>query len=123
MQEKKLLTGLFRQHNNAGKAYNAALKYGYQKDEINILMSAETKQKHSYQRKHPDLSTEGEIVEGAGVGGALGVTTGAITGALMALGTFVVISGNWPCCFWSYSCLALRCCSRWNCRWPSWCFN
>jgi hypothetical protein len=93
MQEKKLLTGLFRQHDNAGKAYNAALKYGYQKNEINILMSAETKQKHSYQRKHPDLSTEGEIVEGAGVGGALGVTTGAITGALMALGTFVVISG------------------------------
>ena len=93
MQEKKLLTGLFRQHDNAGKAYNAALKRGYQKDEINILMSAETKQKHSYQRKHPELSTEGEVIEGAGVGGALGVTTGAITGALMALGTFVVISG------------------------------
>ena len=51
MQEKKLLTGLFRQHDNAGKAYNAALKYGYQKDEINILMSAETKQKNSYQRQ------------------------------------------------------------------------
>ena len=67
MQEKKLLTGLFRQHDNAGKAYNAALKCGYQKDEINILMSAETKQKHSYQRKHPELSIEGEVIEAAGV--------------------------------------------------------
>ena len=93
MQEKKLLTGLFRQHDNTGKAYNAALKCGYQKDEINILMSAETKQKHSYQRKHPELSIEGEVIEAAGVGGSLGVATGAITGALMALGTFVVISG------------------------------
>lgn len=52
-------------------------------------MSAETKQKHSYQRKHPELSIEGEVIEAAGVGGSLGVATGA----LMALGTFVVISG------------------------------
>ena len=34
----KLLTGLFRQHDNAGRAYNAALKLGYEKDEISILM-------------------------------------------------------------------------------------
>jgi hypothetical protein len=90
---KNLLTGLFRQHDNAGKAYNAALKLGYTKDEVTILMSEETKHKYSHERRHPELSIEEEAIEGVGVGGALGVTTGAITGALMALGTFVMISG------------------------------
>ena len=46
----KLLTGLFRQHDNAGRAYNAALKLGYEKDEISILKPEETKHKHSHER-------------------------------------------------------------------------
>ena len=88
-----LLTGLFRQYDNAAKAYNALLKLGYAKDEINILMSAETKQKHRHERRNPQLGVEDEAIRAAGVGGSLGVTTGAITGALMALGTLVIISG------------------------------
>ena len=90
---RSLVTGLFRQHDNAGKAFNAALKLGYQKDEISILMSEETKHKHSHERRHPELLIEDEAIEGAGVGGSLGVTTGAIIGALVALGTFIAISG------------------------------
>lgn len=90
---KNLITGLFSQHDNAGKAFNAALKLGYKKEELNILMSEETKQKHGYARKHPEPLVVEEAIEGAGVGGAIGVTTGAITGGLMALGTFAVISG------------------------------
>ena len=90
---KNLLTGLFRQHDAAAKAFNAALKLGYNKSEINILMSKETKHKHGHERRHPEISVEDEALEGFGVGGAIGVTTGAITGALIALGTFSVISG------------------------------
>ena len=51
----KLLTGLFRQHDNAGRAYNAALKLGYEKDEISILKPEETKHKHSQERRNAEL--------------------------------------------------------------------
>lgn len=88
----ELFTGLFRENNNAGKAYNAALKLGYTKDEINVLMTKETKQKHSHKRKHSEVSIEDEAIQGAGVGGSLGVTSGAFIGALTALGTFILIS-------------------------------
>jgi hypothetical protein len=85
---------LFRDHDNAGKAYNAALKLGYKKEEINVLMSEETKKQHGYDRKHPpDHSLTDEAIKGAGIGGSLGVTTGAITGAIMAAGTLIAISG------------------------------
>ena len=62
---KNLLTGLFTQHDNAGKAYNTALKLGYKKDEISILMSEETKQRHRHERRHPEHSVEEEAIEGA----------------------------------------------------------
>jgi hypothetical protein len=90
---KNLIIGLFRHHNNMGKAFNAALKLGYKKEELSILMSKETKEKHGYARKHPEPLVTEEALEGAGVGGSLGVTMGAVTGALMALGIFTVISG------------------------------
>jgi len=90
---KNLIVGLFRHHDNMGKAFNAALQLGYKKDELSILMSKETKQKHGYARKHPEPLVVEEALDGAGVGGSLGVTMGAITGALMAVGIFAVISG------------------------------
>lgn len=89
----KLITGLFKNHDEAGKAYNSTLKLGYKKEEINVLMSEESRKDHHYHTKHPDPALTNEAIKGAGVGGALGVTTGAITGTLIALGTFLIISG------------------------------
>lgn len=89
----KLISGLFKNNNDAGKAYNTALKLGYTKEEINVLMSEETKAKHGHDRKLEDHSTADEAIKGAGVGGSLGVTTGAITGAIIAAGTVMAISG------------------------------
>lgn len=89
----RLITALFVDFKNAGKAYNAALKLGYKKDEINILMSEETKKCHGHNRAHENLSLSDEAIKGAGVGGSLGVTTGAITGAIIAMGTVLAFSG------------------------------
>jgi len=88
----KLITCLFNNSINAGKAYNSALKLGYTKDEINVLMTEETKKKHNKGANAEDTPTD-EAIKGAGVGGSLGVTTGVITGAIMAIGTLLVISG------------------------------
>jgi hypothetical protein len=89
----RLITALFVDFKKAGKAYNAALKLGYKKDEISILMSEETKAHHGHNRAHGKVSLSDEAIKGAGVGGSLGVTTGAITGAIMAMGTVLAISG------------------------------
>ena len=89
----KLITALFMDYKNAGKAYNAALKLGYQRDEINLLMSEETTTKYGHNPRHKDASLSDEAIKGAGVGGALGVTTGAITGAIIAMGAVLAISG------------------------------
>jgi len=89
----QLITALFIDFKKAGKAYNAALKLGYKKDEINILMSDNTKALDGHNRAHKKASLSDEAIKGAGVGGSLGVTTGAITGALMAMGTVLAISG------------------------------
>ncbi len=62
-------------------------------EEINLLMSEETKKKHGHERKHLDNSVAEEAIKGAGVGGALGVTTGAMAGAVMAIGTVIILSG------------------------------
>ncbi len=90
---QKLMTCLFKDSLSAGKAYNATLKFGYTNDEINVLMSEETKKIHSNKSISTAPDPTDEAINGAGVGGSLGVTTGAITGAIMAIGTLLAISG------------------------------
>ena len=88
-----LLTAFFDDNHKAGKAYNFALKLGYIKEEINILMSEETRRRHEYEHKDTEPSVSDEAIKGAGVGGALGVTTGAFIGAAIAMGTIIATSG------------------------------
>lgn len=93
-------TALFKDPVNAERAYKLALQKGYKKEDINILMSEETKKKN-YGTQIGDIGNIGDIgesnvfghkmMEGAGVGGAIGTTTGAIAGAIAAIGTTLVL--------------------------------
>jgi hypothetical protein len=95
-------TALFKDPVNAERAYKLALQKGYKKEDINILMSEETKKKN-YGTQIGDIGNIGDIgesnvfghkmMEGAGVGGAIGTTTGAIAGAIAAIGTTLVLPG------------------------------
>jgi hypothetical protein len=89
-------TALFKDPVNAEKAYNLALQKGYKKEDINILMSEETKRKN-YGAQIGDMEENNvlghKLMEGAGVGGAIGTTTGAIAGAIAAIGTVLVLPG------------------------------
>jgi hypothetical protein len=65
---------------------------GYTKDDINLVMSGETRKKHfSCDVKETEIGTK--AAEGAGKGSAIGSTVGAITGVVLALGTSLVIPG------------------------------
>ena len=62
----QLITALFVDFKKAGKAYNAALKLGYKKDEISILMSEETKAHQGHNRAHENASLSDEAIKGWG---------------------------------------------------------
>lgn len=89
---RPMLTGMFADRESTEKAYNALHERGYHKDDINLLMSDETRKKHySDENDHSELGTK--AAEGAGTGSAIGGTIGAIAGVIAAIGTSVVIPG------------------------------
>jgi uncharacterized protein YjbJ (UPF0337 family) len=89
-QQSNMVTGLFRDRDSAENAYNSISQRGYTKDDVNLLMSDETRNKY-----FSDTDTElgSKALEGAGAGAAIGGTAGAILGAIAAIGTNVVLPG------------------------------
>lgn len=90
----RLVTGLFPDRTSAEAAYEAAHGRGYTKDDVNLVMSDETRTRHFGGEV---VGTETELgnkaAEGAGVGGAIGGTIGAVIAAVAAVGTSLVLPG------------------------------
>lgn len=84
------VTGSFSDRDSAERAYQSTIGRGYTRDDVNLLMSDDTRKKH-----FSDSNTElgSKAMEGAGTGGAIGGAAGAILGALAAIGTSVVLPG------------------------------
>ena len=86
------MSGMFRDRSSAEKAYQSMHSRGYGKDDVNLLMSDETRKTHfGDDTVHTDLGDK--AMEGAGVGSAIGGTAGAIIGAIAAIGTSVALPG------------------------------
>ncbi len=87
-----MLTGMFRDRESTESAYNTLNERGYSKDDINLVMSDETRKKHfSGDNKDTEIGTK--AAEGAGKGSAIGGTVGAIAGIVAAIGTSFIIPG------------------------------
>lgn len=93
-EENKMLSGLFNSRDDAENAYKSMKDRGYTDDEINVLMSDETR---NTWYGDDDTAAETELgskaLEGTGVGSAVGGTLGAIIGGVAAIGTNVVLPG------------------------------
>lgn len=89
----KLMTGLFRDKDNAERAYNSLSSRGYGSKDVNVVMSDETRKKHFSSSAATQTELGTKAAEGAGVGGAIGGTIGGIAGAIAAMGTAVAIPG------------------------------
>lgn len=90
--KREVLTGMFSDRDSIERAYSTLNERGYTKDEINLIMSDETRKKHySDKDDHSELGTK--AAETAGTGSAIGGTIGAIVGVIAALGTSLVIPG------------------------------
>src|SRR6476661_4510446 len=86
----RMVTGLFRDRDSAERAYNSVASRGYTKDDVNLVMSEDTRKRH-----FGDTETElgSKAAEGAGVGAGIGGTIGAVLAGVAALGTSLVIPG------------------------------
>ncbi len=87
------VTGTFTDRVSAERAYNSMLSRGYDEKEINLMMSDETRQQYFSDEPVTDTEQGNMALEVASVGGALGITAGAIIAALATVGTSLVIPG------------------------------
>lgn len=86
----RTLSGLFRDRESAESAYRSLTDRGYSRDDVNVIMSDETRKTHF---ADDDSELGSKAVEGMGVGGAVGGTVGALLAAIAAIGTSVLLPG------------------------------
>jgi uncharacterized protein YjbJ (UPF0337 family) len=89
------VTGLYNTPEAASRAYEGlTTKHGYKADDINVMMSDATRQRHFGDVKPgTELSGGTKAAEGLGKGAAIGGGVGAALAALFAVGTSVLIPG------------------------------
>ena len=90
----RMLTGLFRDRDSAERAYQSISDRGYTRDDVNVVMSDETRKRHftgTADGRETELGTK--AAEGAGIGGAIGGSLGAIAAAIAAVGTTIALPG------------------------------
>jgi len=90
--DQRMLTGMFRDRESAERAYDSLNSRGYSQDDINLMMSDETRKRH-FENTDRDTDLGNKALEGAGTGSAIGGTAGAVIGAIAAIGTAIAIPG------------------------------
>jgi len=87
-----MISGVFRDRTKASQAYNWLGQNGYTSNEINVLMSDESRTHYSAETGSP-IKPGDHGVEGVATGGTIGTVIGATLGAIAAIGTSVLVPG------------------------------
>ncbi len=85
-----MVTGLFRDRESAERAYKGISERGYSNDDINLVMSDDTRKKY-FADKDTELGSK--AWEGAGKGASIGGAVGATLAAIAAIGTTLALPG------------------------------
>lgn len=88
----RMVTGMFRDRDSAEKAYGHLSTRGYGQDDVNVLMSDETKRKYfgDSVKKVGETELGNKALEGAGVGAGIGAVTGGVLAAIAAAATIAL---------------------------------
>lgn len=101
----RVMTGLFPDRDSAERAYQGVIDRGYTKDDVDLVMSDETRQRHfgsgastslppsATTTPTGDTELGNKAAEGAGIGAGIGGTVGAIAAAVAAVGTSIALPG------------------------------
>ena len=85
----EFLTGSFRDRAEAERAYNSLISKGYSKDEINVIMSDDTRKRH-FTETSTTTDLGNKAAEGGIAGATVGGTVGAVAGVLAVAGTLAI---------------------------------
>lgn len=88
----KYVSRVFNTREEADRAYSDLEQRGYQKDDINVLMSDKTRDTHFGNATH-DSDLGDKVAENAGKGSMIGGGVGAVVGAIAAIGSNVIFPG------------------------------
>ena len=89
-RSNRMVSGLFRDRESAESAYGSLSERGYGKDDVNLMMSDDTRKKY-FSDDDSELGTK--AWEGAGKGAAIGGGVGATLAAIAAIGTTLALPG------------------------------
>ena len=89
----RIITAMFANRESADSAYKALINKGYSKEEISLVMSAETQQKYYPEDVDATATGASTALGEAAVGSAIGGTVGAILGVVAAVSTSLVVPG------------------------------
>lgn len=92
-EQNRMLTGLFNDRESTDRAYRSLRERGYNDDDINLMMSDQTRDTWFSDSDAADTELGSKALEGAGAGSAIGGTLGAIIGGIAAIGTNVLLPG------------------------------
>ncbi|HEX8710091.1 MAG TPA: hypothetical protein VF723_17750 [Pyrinomonadaceae bacterium] len=89
----RVLTGLFKDRDDAERAYNSLATRGYGADDVHVLMSDETRRRLYPPGAPVETELGSKALEGAGVGAGVGGAVGATLAAVAAIGTTLALPG------------------------------
>ena len=87
-----MVTGLFPDRESAESAYGSLTKRGYGQDDVSLVMSDETRDKH-FKGDNRETELGNKALKGAGVGAGIGGAVGATLAAIAAIGTTLALPG------------------------------
>ena len=91
--ERRWLTGMFNDKESSEGAYKSLRDRGYSDDDINVMMSDDTRKKNWADADKNDEGIGSKAAEGATTGGLIGGTLGAVVAGIAAVGTNLVLPG------------------------------
>ena len=90
-QTQGMMTGQFNDKESLESAYESLRAQGMTEDQINVIMSDDTRKK--YYANDTESALGSKAAEGTGVGSMIGGTLGAVIGGIAAIGTNLVLPG------------------------------
>jgi hypothetical protein len=93
MTDSRVLTGLFPDRASAERAYQGLVERGYTRDDVNLVMSDETRARHFPQEGARETELGSKAAGGAGIGAGIGGALGAVVAAVAAVGANVALPG------------------------------
>lgn len=88
-----MMTAIFDSRDAAETAYDSLIAHGFSKDDVNLVMSDDTRKRSFDGDTTADSALGDKAMEGAGKGSAIGGTVGAVAAAIAAIGTSLVVPG------------------------------